>query len=152
MASATLQRVMLLGRGIFFFGFVLLLSCSSDVKPENYQEQRGFFLSAIEQTQKAGVLLQQTPLTPQAIEQAMGILDESMLNANSVDERFLRWLDSGLYQAFSAYLVKGVENYRLGYEYEDKHQQAQGIEQLQRWWGFWQLKRPAVLDKLDASL
>ncbi len=140
------------GRGFLIFGLFLLMSCTTDVKPSNYQEQRSFFLNAIEKTQEAGALLQQTPLTNQAVSQAMAELDDSMLNANSVETVFLKWLDPSLYQAFSAYLVKGVENYRLGFVYEDKEQQAKGIEQLQHWWDFWQIKRPAVLKKLDAAV
>ena len=147
-----LKASMLLSRGFLALGFLLLISCSNDVKPLNYDEQRVFFLSAIEQVQKAGDLLQKKSLNNNSIEAAMVLLDTSMMNANSVDASFLKWVDAGLFQAFSGYLVKGVENYRLGFVYENKQQQAKGIEQLQRWWQFWQLKRPAVLQKLDASV
>jgi len=142
----------LLGRGFLTFGLLLLMSCSQEVKPTNYAEQRAFFLSTIEQVQQAGEQLQQAALNDAAIEKVMQLLDSTMEDANSVEAPFLKWIDSGLYQAFSAYLVKGVENYRLGFLYEDKQQQARGIEQLQRWWQFWQLKRPAILKKLDATV
>jgi len=147
-----LKASFLLGRGFLIFGLLFLMSCSTDVKPPNYEEQRGFFLKAIEHVQKAGDLLQQKSLDNDSIEKAMVLLDDSMLNANSVEGSFLKWIDAGLFQAFSGYLVKGVENYRLGFLYENKQQQAMGIEQLQRWWHFWQLKRPAVFQKLDVPV
>jgi len=147
-----LKASLLLSRGFLIVGFLLLMSWTNDVKPPNYDEQRAFFLNAIEQVQKSGDLLQKKSLDNDSIEKAMVLLDSSMLNANSVDAAFLKWVDAGLYQAFSGYLVKGVENYRLGFVYENKQQQAEGIEQLQRWWQFWQLKRPAILQKLDASI
>lgn len=139
-------------RLFLIFGFLFLISCSTDVKPPDYDSQRAFFLNSIDQVQQAGALLQQRELSPIDIKRAMALLDSSMIDANSVEYSFLKWMDSGLYQAFVGYLIKGIENYRLGVELEDKEQQAKGIAQLQRWWQFWQLKRPAILKKLDATL
>lgn len=131
---------------------LFLMSCSSDVKPPEYDVQRSFFLNTIEQVQQGGALLQQRTLSDTDIKAAMALLDSAMMDANAVEASFLKWMDSGLYQAFAGYLLKGIENYRLGVELEDKEQQAKGIAQLQRWWQFWQLKRPAILKKLDAPI
>lgn len=132
--------------------FLLIASCTSEVKPEEYQTQRTFFLNAIEQVNKAGQLLQQSKPSSTDIKQAMILLDAAMADVNSVESSFLKWLDAGLYQAFSAYLAKGIESYRLGVEFGNQEQQAKGIDALQKWWDFWQLKRPAILEKLDAKV
>lgn len=140
------------GRLFLIVGLLFLISCTSEVKPPEYEAQRAFFLNAIAQVKYAGGLLQQPNLTTIEIKRAMASLDSAMINVNSVESSFLKWLDAGLYQAFSAYLTKGIEDYRLGVESDDRKQQAKGQEALQRWWGFWQLKRPSVLEKLDAPI
>jgi hypothetical protein len=140
------------GRLFLILGLLFLISCTTDVKPPEYQTQRTFFLNGIEQVQQASALLQKNNATSAELTQAMALLDKAMMNVNSVEVSFLKWLDAGLYQAFTAYLAKGIENYRLGVELEDREQQAKGIELLQRWWGVWQLKKPAVLIKLDATV
>jgi len=140
------------GRLFLIVGLLFLISCSSDVKPPDYDVQRTFFLNAIEQVQQAGTLLQQVDSSPDDVKKAMELLDSSMFNVNSVQASFLKWLDAGLYQAFTGYLAKGIENYRLGVELNDREQQAKGIGLLKKWWDFWQLKRPSILKQLDASI
>jgi len=140
------------GRLFLIVGLFLLMSCTGDVKPLEYQAQSAFFLKSIKQVNQAGLLLQQAQASSMDLKNAMALLDAAMIDVNSVDPSFLKWLDVGLYQAFSGYLAKGIENYRLGVELEDKKQQAKGIEALQKWWAFWQLKRLAILKKLNASV
>ena len=139
------------GQLFLIVGLFLLTSCTPDVKPVEYQAQRTFFLNASEQVNQAGNLLQQPKLSNMGIKKALSLLDGAMIDVNSVEASFLKWLDAGLYQAFSAYLAKGIEDYRLGVELEDPEQQAKGIKALQKWWVFWQLKRPAILEQLDAE-
>lgn len=135
---------------VLLLSLLFLMSCDSAVKPPNYEAQRTFFLKAIEQVNQAGNLLQQPKLSNSGIKKAMALLDTAMIEVNSVDASFLKWLDTGLYQAFTAYLTKGIEDYRLGVELEDPEQQSKGIKALQNWWVFWQLKQPAILAKIDA--
>lgn len=125
----------------------LLFACQSEHKPADFNAQRDFFISAIEQAQTAGQLLQNNP-DSQQIKHAMAGLDQAMINANSVEKTFLQWLDQGLYQSYSAYFVKGIENYRLGVELADQQQQSQGIKLLQQWWRYWQQHQTEIETRL----
>ena len=126
---------------------LLLTACQQTAKPADFMAQREFFNSAIKQAQQAGTLLQSQP-DAQHIAQAMSQLDQAMVNANSVEPAFLQWLDQGLYQAFSAYFIKGIENYRLGVEGSDQQLQAKGIQQLQHWWSYWQQHQAKIEQQL----
>lgn len=127
---------------------ILLIACQTEKpKPNDFQAQRGFFLEAVQQAQSAGKILQNKP-DSQQIKQAMAQLDQAMIDGLSVDKTFLQWLDQGLYQSFSAYFLKGIENYRLGVELADQQQQSQGIRQLQQWWNYWSLQQANIEARL----
>lgn len=137
--------------GLLWFSLWVLFGCESATnKPADYAAQKQHFVISIAQTQQAGRLLQQAVKNPQGIEKAMLLLDNTMPHAYALNESFLKWLDQGLYHAYSAFLIKGIESYRLGVEGLDKEQQAKGVKLLQRWWSYWQQNEAKINEKLKS--
>ena len=132
------------------FGLLLLAllqACSSSQDKQYFEQQKYYFLEALQQIDAGGRQLQQAS-DEQAVLEGLNKIDQGLRLAFQVERKFLDELDLRLGKNFERYLVKGVENYRLGIEAGDEQQQRAGLQLLARWAEFWQPERAAIEAKL----
>ena len=115
------------------------------------QNQRYFFLQALEQVESGGRQLQSSELSQAEMTAALAQLDEGLGLAFQVEREFLDGLDLRLGKNFERYFVKGVETYRLGIEAGDREQQVEGLRLLQRWTLFWEAEKAAIQARLNPT-
>ena len=125
-----------------------LASCWSD-EDKVSDSQKYYFLESLKQVEEGGKRLRSPDLDQQAMNEALGMLDQGLRLAFEVDREFLDGLDLRLGKNFERYFVKGVENYRLGIEAGDEQQQREGLRLLARWSEFWQAEQAAIRKRLE---
>ncbi|MGD8347620.1 MAG: hypothetical protein PVI79_00215 [Gammaproteobacteria bacterium] len=125
-----------------------LASCWSD-EDKVSDSQKYYFLESLKQVEEGGRRLRTPDLDRQAMNEALGMLDQGLRLAFEVDREFLDGLDLRLGKNFERYFVKGVENYRLGIEAGDEQQQREGLRLLARWSEFWQAEQAAIRKRLE---
>jgi hypothetical protein len=125
-----------------------LASCWSD-EDKVSDSQKYYFLESLKQVEEGGRRLRTPDLDQQAMNEALGMLDQGLRLAFEVDREFLDGLDLRLGKNFERYFVKGVENYRLGIEAGDEQQQREGLRLLARWSEFWQAEQAAIRKRLE---
>ncbi len=126
---------------------LLLLGCSSEQDRKYFEQQKYFFLESLQQIDAGGRQLQLATEQP-AVTEALARIDEGLKLAFQVERKFLDELDLRLGKNYQRYLIKGVENYRVGIEAGDEQQQREGLQQLARWAEFWGSERAAIEARL----
>lgn len=126
---------------------LLLLGCSSEQERKYFEQQKYFFLESLQQIDAGGRQLQ-LATEQRAVTEALARLDEGLKLAFEVERKFLDDLDLRLGKNYQRYLIKGVENYRVGIEAGDEQQQREGLQQLARWAEFWSAERAAIEARL----
>ncbi|MCP4979751.1 MAG: hypothetical protein GY935_04560 [Gammaproteobacteria bacterium] len=130
---------------------IMLLACTSSTDEKSRSNQKYYFLESLKQIEAGGRQLQTANLDQAGLTAALATLDQGLMLAFQVEREFLDDLDLRLGKNYQRYLVKGVENYRLGIEAGDENQQRKGLQLLAHWAEFWNLERAAIEDSLNSD-
>lgn len=130
---------------------LITLGACDQADHQRTQNQRYFFLQALEQVESGGRQLQSGELSQAEMTAALARLDEGLGLAFQVERDFLDELDLRLGKNFERYFVKGVENYRLGIEAGDREQQVEGLRLLRKWTLFWEAEKAAIQARLNPA-
>lgn len=132
---------------VLALGFIQ--SCDTEkMQQTNNGIQQNHFLQSLELVESAGQILQTPQLSQDAIDKAMGQLDEGLRQAFQVETEFLKKLDARLPKYYNEIFIKGVENYRIGVESADREKQVEGLNLLNQWGKFWGAEKPNIQNKL----
>ncbi len=133
-------------------GLLLVALAACDQQDHQHtQNQRYYFLQALEQVDSGGRRLQAPGLDQGELSAALAQLDEGLGLAFRVERDFLDELDLRLGKNFERYFIKGVENYRLGIEAGDREQQIEGLRLLRKWAEFWNAEKAAIEARLNTG-
>lgn len=125
-----------------------LVACDRQ-EHQRTQNQRYYFLQALQQVEDGGRRLQSPGLDQAELTAALQRLDDGLGLAFQVERDFLDELDLRLGKNFERYFIKGVENYRLGIEAGDAEQQVEGLRLLGKWAAFWEAEKAAIEARLN---
>lgn len=128
---------------------LLLAGCDTDkIRETELALQKNLFMQSIQLIESAGSQLQIQGLTEDNLVKAMAVLDEALKKAYQVQPDFLGKLDARMPKLYQDYLIKGVEDWRIGVEASDRAQQVDGLKLLQQWEQFWEQQQSDVLTRL----
>ena len=137
--------------GWFCLLLCLLAACDSDIKKDNTESQRFYFVESLNQIESAGLQLQDSSAGTEKESAALQRMDDGLKMAFEVKAEFLDRYDPRLSKNYQRYFVQGVESYRLGIEAGDVDEQKSGLRLLAQWSDFWSQAGNSILADMQAK-